>query len=290
MKFLWPRGITCRSLALARAKTRAADAIPNRESPHRTFHLAVKLIVRAQVLLVLFLGNACVPALHGQTTRANDGCLSQTRQQIADDLRWLGKGIESAPRNSLRPTNLEWELPVAAATGILIATADVPASRRIQSASLQRNADRFSNVGIGLELAAAGALYGVGCFTAHRNNSDNQARAAGLAALEAAGAASAMDLLLKVGTNRQRPTQDSGRGEFWDGGTSFASSHAAASFAFASVIAHRYPHNRWAKWGSYAAAAAVSLARYPAKQHFLSDIVVGGALGYVTGTYLSSPH
>jgi len=241
------------------------------------------------LLLFFFLGSASVPALHAQATSTHAGCLTQTRQQIGHDLRWLWKGIERAPRNSLRPPNLEWELPIAAATGILIASADAPASRRIQSPSLQRNADRFSNVGMGLELAAAGALYGVGCFSANRNSNDTP-RQAGLAALEAAGAASAFDLLLKAGTNRQRPTQDSGRGEFWEGGTSFASSHAAASFAFAAVIAHRYPHNRWAKWGSYAAAAAVSLARFPAKKHFLSDIVVGGTLGYVTGTYLASSH
>jgi membrane-associated phospholipid phosphatase len=244
------------------------------------------VIIRAQVLLVLFLGSTFFAStLHAQTTQANGGCLTQTRQQIGHDLRWLWKGIEAAPRNSLRPPNLEWELPVAAATGILIASADAPASRRIQSPSLQRNANRFSNIGIALELAAAGATYGVGCFTAR-----TPARNAGLTALEAAGAASAIDLLLKFGTNRQLPTQDSGRGEFWEGGTSFASSHAAASFAFASVIAHRYPHNRWATWGSYAAATAVSLARFPAKKHFLSDIVVGGTLGYVTGAYLASQH
>ena len=99
-----------------------------------------------------------------------------------------------------------------------------------------------------------------------------------------------MTLVLQKGINRQRPFQDSGRGEFWEGGTSFTSGHAASSFAVASVLAHRYPHKAWVKWGAYAAAAAVSLSRYSAKQHFLSDILVGSTIGYVTGTYLASPH
>ena len=174
---------------------------------------------------------------------------------------------------------------MAAGTAALIGWADTPASRRIQSRSLQQDASRWSNVGLGLELGTAALTYGVGCATGQTNS-----RQTGLLALEAAGVASAMTFVIQKGINRQRPFQNNGAGEFWEGGTSFTSGHAAAGFAFASVVAHRYPHSPWIKWGAYAAAAAVSLSRYPAKQHFLSDILVGSTLGYVTGTYLSSPH
>jgi membrane-associated phospholipid phosphatase len=66
------------------------------------------------------------------------------------------------------------------------------------------------------------------------------------------------------------------------------SGHAAASFAFASVIAHRYPKNPWLKWGAYGLATGVSFARVAGKKHFVSDIVAGGVVGYVTGTYMST--
>ena len=34
-------------------------------------------------------------------------------------------------------------------------------------------------------------------------------------------------------------------------------------------------------------ASGVALSRYPAKRHYLSDILVGSTLGYVTGTFLA---
>ena len=227
----------------------------------------------------------CVALLSSAGAQARSGCLGETGQQIVHDAGWLGHGFESAPRSSIKPHNLAWELSVAATTAALIAWADTPASRQIQSRSLERNSGRWSNIGLGAELGTAGLTYGVGCVGDHA-----RARQTGLLAFEAVGVSSAMTLALQKGINRQRPFQDSGRGEFWEGGTSFTSGHAASGFAVASALAHRYPHKAWVKWGAYAAAAAVSLSRYSAKQHFLSDILVGSTIGYVTGTYLASPH
>src|ERR1700720_1949883 len=136
----------------------------------------------------------------------------------------------------------------------------------------------------GIKLGTAGLMYLVGC-SGHR--SSNLANT-GFTALEAMGAANLMTLAMKVGTNRQYAYHTSPHGEFWEGGRSFPSGHAAASFAFASVIAHRYPHKFWLKWGAYGLATGVSLARVGGKKHFASDILVGGALGYVTGTYLAT--
>jgi membrane-associated phospholipid phosphatase len=95
--------------------------------------------------------------------------------------------------------------------------------------------------------------------------------------------------VIKCAPNRQRPGGNNSAGELWEGGQSFASRHAAASFAIASMVAHR-TNKRWLKWAAYGLAGEVSLARYPAKEHFFSDILIGGTLGYVTGTYLASPH
>lgn len=245
----------------------------------------MKSCLRARFAMLLLLGCATTGISAAQNQSDSSHCASDTIHQIGHDSAWFGQGLESAPRSAFRVRNLEWELPIAATTAALIAWADAPASRHIHSQTLQNDARRASNIGIGLELGTAGVAYGVGCFEGKEN-----LRQTGLLAVEAAGAASAMTWVVQRGVNRQRPFQDSGTGEFWEGGTSFASGHSAASFAFASVIANRYPRKAWVKWGAYAAAAAVSLARYPAKQHFLSDILVGSTIGYVTGTYLSSPH
>ena len=212
------------------------------------------------------------------------GCgISQLSHDTASEAGSLGHGITQIPRNAMKPKNLAWELPMAAATGLLITKVDQPADRRIQSASLERTAGRWSNVGLGIELAAGTLSYGVGC-----HDGDHYLRDTGFKALAATGAAGAIDLGLKLAFDRQYPYGTMSQGKFWGGGRSFPSGHAATSFAFASVVAHRYPHKAWVKWGAYALAAGVSLSRYPAKKHFTSDILVGATLGYVTGTYMAN--
>ncbi len=208
--------------------------------------------------------------------------LHSATHDVGHDAVTLWHGIARAPRNAIRPHNLAWELPIAAATGMLIAEADLPAADRIQSKSLQDTAGRWSNIGLGMELGSSGLAWAAGCMD-HRSRIGE----AGFTALTAVGAAGTLDLALKLAFDRQFPYTPHSTGEFWGGGRSFPSGHSATSFAFASAIAHRYPHNRWVKWGAYALATGVSLSRYPAKKHFPSDILVGGTLGYVTGTYIA---
>jgi membrane-associated phospholipid phosphatase len=182
----------------------------------------------------------------------------------------------------VRPSNLKWELPVLAGTGVLIAEVDRPAANRIQSKSLQQTASQWSNVGLGLEIGAAAFTFGIGCTKYH-----SYLRDTGFKSLAAMAAAGTEVLLLKYTFDRQYPYTPNSTGKFWGGGQSFPSGHAATSFAFAAVIAHRYPKQKWIKWSAYAIATGVSLSRYPAKKHFPSDILIGATLGYVTGTYFA---
>jgi len=219
---------------------------------------------------------------YGQTLSERPCGPSEFSRDTVTEARSLGRGITQIPRAMVRPKNLAWELPVAAATGLLITKVDQPADRRIQSPSLERTAGRWSNIGWGMEFASAAVTYGAGC----RENT--YLRDTGFKALAAMGAAGAEDLGLKLAFDRQFPYNAGGTGKFWGGGRSFPSGHSATSFAFASVIAHRYPDKKWVKWGAYALATGVSLSRYPAKKHFTSDILVGATLGYVTGAYMAN--
>ena len=193
------------------------------------------------------------------------------------------RGLGKIPRIMVKPRNLAWELPIAAAAGLLITKADQPADRRIQSASLENTAATWSNIGWGMEFASGAIAYGAGC-----HNGDHYLRDTGFKALAAMGTAGVADLALKVAFDRQFPYNPGSSGQFWGGGRAFPSGHSATSFAFASVVAHRYPHNKWVKWGAYGLAAGVAMSRYPAKKHYLSDILVGSTLGYVTGTYMAT--
>lgn len=198
------------------------------------------------------------------------------------EAKQFGHGLKDLPRASVRPRNLEWELPVLAATGVLIAKVDRPAGNRIQSNSLQQTAGQWSNVGLGLEIGAGAFAYGFGCIK-HRSYLHDS----GFKALAAMGAAGTVDLALKLAFDRQFPYTPGSTGKFWGGGRSFPSGHSATSFAFAALIAHRYPHKKWIKWTAYTLASGVALSRYPAKKHYPSDILFGSTIGYVAGTYLA---
>ena len=235
------------------------------------------------LLLVLVLCTAMSSAAQDPAGTGEGGC-RQIAGQLPHTASTFGHGLAAAPRNAIRLRNLKWELPIAAATGLLIASSDDHINRHIHSPSFAQAASQGSNVGLGIELGTAGMMYLVGC-SGHRSS---YAANTGFTALEAMGAASLMTTGIKVATNRQYAYAANAHGEFWEGGRSFPSGHAAISFAFASVIAHRYPNKRWLKWSVYGLATGVSLARVGGKKHFASDILVGGTLGYVTGTYLAT--
>lgn len=243
-----------------------------------SLHPAVGL--RMLVLAALGWGLSC-PA-QAQINAPSAGCLPATETQLHDDAAGLGQRLGAAPRDALRPQNLKWELPILAATGVFIAKVDGPVNSHNRSLSRQSHASLWSNVGVGTEFGTAGLMWADGCLRHHDTLRQN-----GWTALEAAGAAAGINEVFKFAADRQYPTSVYGNGEFWDGGKSFPSGHAAASWGFASALAHRYPHKRWVKWGAYGFATAVSLSRIVAKKHFASDVLVGSTIGYVTGAYMA---
>jgi undecaprenyl-diphosphatase len=76
---------------------------------------------------------------------------------------------------------------------------------------------------------------------------------------------------LKRLTFRPRPD-----GEHRRSNAAFPSSHAANAFALAAVLARRW---RRAGWGLFPFAAAVAASRMYLDRHWLSDVVVGTAIG-----------
>lgn len=241
-----------------------------------------QLSAALQMLALLLLGWTVPCTAQTQSDAEQQRCLYATKTQLHNDAEALGHGLAAAPRNAIRPRNLKWELPIAATTGIFVAELDQPVATHNQSLSRQTTLSTWSNLGLGVELGAAGLMWADGCVHHHTTLREN-----GFTALEAAGAAAGINEIFKIAANRQYPYAVKSTGEFWENGKSFPSGHAAASWAFASVIAHRYPNKRWVKWGAYAFATAVSLSRLPAKKHYPSDILVGSTIGFVTGAYMA---
>jgi membrane-associated phospholipid phosphatase len=84
---------------------------------------------------------------------------------------------------------------------------------------------------------------------------------------------------------------DDASGEFFDGGNSFPSGHAISAWSLATVVAYEYgQHRPLVRFTSYGLATAVSLSRYTGRNHFLSDVLVGSAIGYGIGRYTYRAH
>jgi membrane-associated phospholipid phosphatase len=95
---------------------------------------------------------------------------------------------------------------------------------------------------------------------------------------------------IKLVSNRERPNKGLGEGRFFSGGRSFPSGHAATSFAFATVVADQYKDKPWVAVGAYGMATAISLSRVGGLNHFPSDVLIGGGIGYLIGKFVLHRH
>ena len=71
---------------------------------------------------------------------------------------------------------------------------------------------------------------------------------------------------------------------------SFPSGHAITAFSLATVVAMQYRDTVWVPILSYAGATGVGLSRVTESKHWLSDVLVGGALGHVIGRLVVRNH
>jgi hypothetical protein len=189
----------------------------------------------------------------------------------------------------IRPRDLEWLIPLAAATGVGIATDHhVMASVVSHDPSFNQANIDASNVLIGGFIAAPVALYGFGHF-----KDDEHAREAGILGGEALVDGVVVEQGLKLIFWRERPAVDNARGLFFQKSagfdSSFPSSHSVLAWSAAAVIAGEYP-SRWSQLGIYSLATGVSLTRVLGQEHFPTDVLVGSAAGWLVGHYVYRAH
>ena len=91
-------------------------------------------------------------------------------------------------------------------------------------------------------------------------------------------------------TQRARPDSGEERGEFFVGGLSFPSGHASNVWSLAAIVASEYHEKKAVVIAAYSAAGVISLSRFTAQRHYLSDILVGSAIGFGVGKYVYRAH
>jgi len=195
------------------------------------------------------------------------------------------KAIWTAPFH-LHARDARWLAPLGLGTAALIAT-DRRTGDEMAKFHRQLNASRI--------VSYAGSAYGVGGVAATfyffgRATHNDRARETGILGAEALIDSAILVTAVKEITQRRRPTAAKGRSDFFDGGSSFPSGHSIEAWSLATIIANEYHDRPLVQIGAYGIASAVSVARFTGRKHYLSDILVGSAMGYGIGRYVYHAH
>ena len=201
-----------------------------------------------------------------------------------------------------------WMFPARVATGhhilptvgVLGVTGGLIAADPTTGRFFRRHEDSFSGlnehltetVGTSGSLGTPAVFYLAGLIRKDRYMQDT-----GLLAAESWVSAEIPNLALRAAFRRLRPLDFQPDGSFrntWfkadanplqaKGG--FPSGHTATVFAVATVVAQRYKHHKWVPFLAYGLASTVAFSRATSGNHFLSDIFLGGAIGYSVGRFV----
>jgi membrane-associated phospholipid phosphatase len=122
---------------------------------------------------------------------------------------------------------------------------------------------------------------------------DKRLAGTSLTAAKALVVSSVFAAVTKQLTHRHRPYQDDIPDHAnWDGPfskyeyNSYPSGHSTAVFSMASVYAMEYSSTIWVPVLSYTLAVGTAVSRLYDNKHWASDIVIGSALGFVTGRFM----
>ncbi len=205
--------------------------------------------------------------------------------KLAGNLLLDQKEIWTSPFRMNRKT-AKWWLLGGATVATLIAT-DKHTINTFENAPTQvrwgNNVSRFGAAYTVIPVAAG--FYTVGAIV-----DDAKSRETGVLATEALLDSLIVQSVLKPIAGRDRPNVAHQNQKWFDGGASFPSGHSIEAWALASVVAHEYPHKKWVPFVAYGLATVTGTARFSAQQHYASDVVAGGVMGWSIGTYVYHSH
>ena len=183
----------------------------------------------------------------------------------------------------------KWLAPLGASAAVLFAT------DRHTAGEASEGGANPSRVRISRDISRGGDFYTTGgiaavFYLAGRARHNARARETGVLGAEALVDSGIVVEALKAVSERARPPVDNASGEFFSGGKSFPSGHAISAWSLATVVANEYKHRRFVQVSAYGLATAVSISRFTGRNHFLSDVLIGSALGYGIGRYVYRTH
>jgi membrane-associated phospholipid phosphatase len=196
------------------------------------------------------------------------------------------KNIWTSPFHTAK-SDIKWWAILGGATGALIATDKLTSPEFPNNSTWQSIGNKTSAIGAAYTLIPiASGFYFLGTA-----KGSEHFRETGLLCFEALIDSTIVETVIKSATDRARPLEGDGTGQFWQStgppwNAGFPSGHAINTFALASVFAHEYHNKLWVKIAAYGYAIGVVGARLAARKHFPGDVVAGGAMGWFIGDYV----
>jgi membrane-associated phospholipid phosphatase len=180
---------------------------------------------------------------------------------------------------STTPTMPQWLNGAVLGSGAILAGAllDKPFNRFFKTHEGAGVVRAWDKIGKGMPVALAGLSAGAIAF------GDGRLQNTGIVSLESIAGAAALSVASKHLVGRARPNEELGQ---WSrtndrSNASFPSNHSSVAFAAVTPFAKEYD----APW-LYGLAAAGSLGRAAGREHWVSDVVAGGVIGYAVGSWL----
>ncbi len=210
----------------------------------------------------------------------------------------IAQTVTSAQRGPLVTTREVGILGVALAGSVLLFSVDRSVADQVRGSSLQQNAfARNAMSGARMFGDPGVVVIGAGLWASGQLGGDRTQRLVGLRSLEAIVVSGAVTGMIKSVTGRARPDQSPGNARdfvIWrgvgDDGVfqSFPSGHTTAAFAFAAAVDAEWrrlspKRSGWVAPALYGVAALTGISRVFNDRHWASDVLLGGAIGYVAG-------
>ncbi len=235
--------------------------------------------------------------------------IAQEDTTLRNDSQWIGLSFINAQSEifsspfSIKKNDLKYLIPITAATTLAI----------MYDEDINRNIIKFKNENslinklspvftFGGEIPFVAGTSGLMYFTGLALKDDKLLQTGAIAAFALINSAVVISVL-KMTFGRQRPNFDGTSkwhffpeslkqfdGEKSEKYTSFPSGHSIAAWTLASVVSEQYKEIRYIPIIAYTFATGVSLSRMTENAHWLSDVIIGSALGYGIGKFTAKKH